>query len=96
MTPEGKILAYAKRQARLLGMIPLRFSARRGVEVGWPDLIVLAQNGRTLFLEVKADGGKPSGIQEARLKQLHHYGHRARVAVGKDGVDAALLEFCDA
>lgn len=66
MTPESKVLAYAKKQARLLGMLPLRFSARSGVESGWPDLIILKRAyafgapGTVLFLEVKADGKTPS------------------------------------
>jgi hypothetical protein len=99
MTPEAKVLAYAKRKARLMGMVPLRLSMQRGVEVGWPDLIVLKSNvpygtpGSVLFMEVKAEGGKPSEIQQARLQQLRSLGFEPIVAAGRAEVDAALVKF---
>lgn len=77
MTPEGKVLAAAKRTAHALGCQWLRLSFLPGVAVGWPDLMVLLPGGRVLFMECKAPLGKTTPMQDHRLKVLRELGFEA-------------------
>jgi len=54
-----------QRQAMLQGM---------GVHAGWPDLVVLAE-GRVVFLEVKASGGRLTPAQAAFGEAVTAQGH---------------------
>ena len=57
-----------------------------GAKAGIPDVLVLHQS--VLFcLELKADGGKPTPIQNETLEAMHAAGAVTGVAVG---LDAAL------
>ena len=50
--------------------------------VGVPDRIVLAPNGRVVFVELKADGGKLSRIQERQIERMRDHGAEVRVLRG--------------
>jgi Holliday junction resolvase len=52
---------------------------------GWPDL-QCHRDGYTLFIEVKADGKKPSALQGYRHKQLREKGFSVIVTSNKDFV----------
>ncbi len=58
---------------------------------GVPDRIVLAPNGRILFLELKAPRKKATDMQEYRLKQLQDRGFDAvctdNFALAKELID---------
>lgn len=46
-----------------------------GVEAGTPDLLVLLDGGRTVWVELKAPGKKPTALQagwHARARKLGH------------------------
>lgn len=45
---------------------------------GIPDLVCL-KDGRTVFIEVKSEKGKPSELQKFRIKQLKELGFEAIV-----------------
>ena len=44
---------------------------------GIPDLLCLKMNEKPLFIEVKSAKGKPSALQEFRIKELNNLGFDA-------------------
>ena len=46
---------------------------------GFPDVMAF-RNGKTIFVEVKAEGKKPSELQKYRIKQLTDAGFSAFVS----------------
>ena len=58
-----------------MGGVPLRLCFARGVAAGWPDLLAILPNGRSIFLELKAPGKKASELQAYRAKVLRDLGH---------------------
>lgn len=63
-----------------------------GVHRGFADLIVLSQ-GRVLFLEVKAPGGRASTDQQMFCAAVEAQGHGYRVVRSSDDALAALQEY---
>ncbi len=57
---------------------------------GMPDRLVILPNGKYVWVELKAEGGRVSKIQAFRHERLRALGCDVRVVVGKRGV----LEFC--
>jgi VRR-NUC domain len=56
-----------------------------GVSPGFPDMMILLKNGRTMFIELKRLGAPGARTnQEAWLAQLAAAGHITRVAHGAD------------
>lgn len=53
---------------------------------GIPDIMAI-KNGNVVFLEVKAEGGKPSELQLFRIEQLKKFGIFARVVYGVEDID---------
>jgi hypothetical protein len=79
---EGKRSAVAGRMLRAEGMI-----------AGAPDLLLLADNGRTGWLEVKAANGRLSDAQRAFHALLTRKGHRVAVVRSVDDAEAALRDW---
>lgn len=52
---------------------------------GWPDLMAL-KNGRTVFVEVKQQGKKPTDLQTYRIDQLNKQGFTAIVATSVNDI----------
>lgn len=46
---------------------------------GIPDLIAIPKNADVLFIEVKAESGKLSALQEFRIEELKNHGLKAEV-----------------
>lgn len=90
---EANILAYAKRRARALGFRPLRMTLRQGVEVGWPDLMILGPRRWVLFMETKAPGKPAAPIQLHRRDEIEALGHLWCKPDTRAAVDAALAHF---
>lgn len=60
---------------------------------GFPDLVgVIPPSGRAIYIEVKAPGGKPTGLQVRMLDALRSKG---AVAFWADSVESALQQFSD-
>lgn len=72
-----------KQQAISVGM---------GVHRGFADLLVLSQ-GRILFLEVKAPGGRASIDQQMFCAAVESQGHGYRIVRSVEDALAALCEF---
>ena len=59
---------------------------------GMPDRLVLLENGRVLWVELKTDGGRLSAVQKYRHAHLVSQGHNVIVIWNKDQVDALVKE----
>jgi Holliday junction resolvase len=53
---------------------------------GIPDIMAI-KRGNVVFLEVKAEGGKLSELQEFRIEQLKSVGVFAKVVYGLEDID---------
>ena len=56
---------------------------------GVPDRIVMGR-GKTIFVELKTDVGRPSPIQKVQIKMLQDLGQDVRVLYGSKGVEEFL------
>src|ERR1700761_2998510 len=90
MTPEGKVLAAAKRTAHALGCQWLRLSFLPGVAVGGPALMVLLPRGPVLFMECKAPRKTTTPMQDHRLKVLRELGFQTCVVDSADAASRAI------
>ena len=61
---------------------------------GMPDLLIM-NNGRVLFLELKAPGKKPTAQQESTLHLLRLHGAMAQWASNLDECIALIEYVCD-
>lgn len=61
-----------------------------GAQAGFPDLIVIAPGGKTLFLEVKTKSGKLSEAQKDFANDLQMMGHNYAVVRSIEDARAAF------
>lgn len=59
-----------------------------GVLPGIPDLCILTEGGKTLFIELKSAKGRVSAAQKMRHAELRALGHRVEIC--RSVVDVAL------
>ena len=85
---EKAIEAYLVRKVKDLGGVCLKYS-NPGV-VGYPDRVVLLQDGFTVWVELKSKGKQPNKVQQLRIDQLRQMGHNVAVVDSKDQVDTLL------
>lgn len=60
---------------------------------GIPDLMAL-KNGRTVFIECKQPGKKPTDLQQYRIEKLHKAGFPAFVAASVNDVSNFFAVMC--
>lgn len=60
---------------------------------GVPDRIVLLPGNRTVFVELKAPGRKPTPLQRAQAAKIETTGHTVLVIDSKDGVDQFIQDY---
>lgn len=53
----------------------IRMSMMQGVASGWPDYLVVLPGGRSLWIEFKRPGAKPTKLQAHRMALLAALGH---------------------
>lgn len=68
-----------------------RTDKRTTTKIGEPDF-AMYEDGRVLFVEFKALGGKLRPEQIKRKKQLEDAGCKVVIAVGEQGLEVAILE----
>lgn len=95
LVTEATILAHAKKVSKSLGLRFIRLSLRQGVEVGWPDVLILGPNRGAMFMETKRPKGELRPIQRERAKTICSYGHAYCAPDTKDAVDKALIGFAE-
>ena len=66
-----------------------------GVKAGVPDLFYPVPLGgyHGLFIEMKANKGRPSAVQKRWLKVLNDLGYKAVVCVGWEEARDVLIEY---
>ena len=57
----------------------IRMTMMQGASAGWPDYLFILPNGRSLWIEFKAPGKKPTKLQKHRMAILAAQGHRCAV-----------------
>jgi len=78
---DRKAAAIAMRNAKLDGMLP-----------GWPDIEVLTDS-RTLFFEVKREGGRLTDTQRKLHEEIRALGYSVAVVRSIEDVREALAEW---
>jgi len=57
---------------------------KEGVLAGVPDLVILLDSGKVLFVEMKRIGGRLSDNQKSTIKKMESLNHQVIVAFGAD------------
>jgi len=78
---DRKAAAIAMRNAKLDGMLP-----------GWPDIEVLT-DARTLFFEIKREGGRLTDTQRKLHEEIRALGYSVAVVRSIEDVREALAEW---
>lgn len=68
---------------------------RQGVRAGVPDLCLPVARGgyHGLFIELKAEGGRPSAAQKEWLGRLRVQGYKAEICVGWTAAAAVICDY---
>lgn len=85
---ENKIEAYLRQKVKDLGGIAYKFESPGNS--GVPDRLVLLPGGRTVFVELKAPGKKPTKLQLMQHKRIQGLDHKVHVLDSKESVDEWL------
>lgn len=85
---EKALERYLSDRAKELGGLALKFAS--ATQTGWPDRVVLLPEGRSLWVEVKSRGKRPTVLQRLRLQWLRRHGHTAYVCDSRAAIEAAL------
>lgn len=86
---ESAVEARLVRRVRIAGGEAFKMAP---TVAGLPDRLVVLPGGRVHFVEVKADGGRLSRIQEVRIAELRSLGAEVHVVTGTAGVDDYLAQ----
>lgn len=92
MTPEGKVKARVK---KVLAEVGAYYAMPMGTGMGSsgvPDFLV-CKGGLFYGIECKANGNKPTALQEANLKRIREAGGIALV-IDETNVDNLKQEMC--
>lgn len=82
---EQDIEIYLRNQIKAIGGRAYKFVSPGNA--GVPDRLVLLPGGRTVFVELKAPGRKPTSLQEVQHKRIRALGHSVFVIDSKQKVD---------
>ncbi len=68
----------------------IRHVFRPGAVAGWPDFVYLLPGGKSLWIEYKAPGKKPTPTQQHKINVLKKLGHDVIVCDDPDEAVKAL------
>ena len=85
---ERDIIRRVVSRAKTRGIQPIRMAMMGGVSAGWPDYLFIGTRGRSVWVEFKAPGKKPTPLQQHRIDDLRRRGQVVFVA---DSVDAGIV-----
>lgn len=87
---ERNIEAYLRDRIKAAGGIAWKWVSPGNN--GVPDRIVTMPGGRTVYVELKAPGKKPTKLQHYQQDRLRALGHDVRVIDSREGVDELIRE----
>lgn len=87
---ESKIEQWLVREVRRRGGLCYKFVSPGNA--GVPDRIVICPDGRLYFVELKAERGILSGLQQRQIDRLRSRQQEVRVLVGLEQVKAFVDE----
>ena len=85
---EKAIERYLVDEVKKLGGVCLKYSNQN--MAGYPDRVALLPGGRTIWIELKSKGKKPTKLQTIRIDQLASLGHQVFVADSKERINEIL------
>lgn len=85
---EKEIEAYLAKRVKELGGRSYKWVSPGNV--GVPDRILVMPGGKTIFVELKQPGKKPTAVQRVVMKQLQDLGATVHWTDSKEGVDEIL------
>ena len=85
---EKELEAYLIKRVKALGGRSYKWVSPGNV--GVPDRIIVLPKGRTIFVELKQPGKKPTAVQRVVMKQLQDLGAAVHWTDSKEGVDEIL------
>ena len=88
---ESELEARFVRGVKALGGVAYKFASPGNV--GVPDRLVVLPGGIVAFVELKAEGGRLSPIQDRQISRLRELGADVTVVRGAEGV-VRYLECC--
>ncbi len=74
---EKRLEAKLVKEVKRLGGHALKFHS--SAETGFPDRLIILKKGKTLWVELKSTGRKPTKLQNFRIKALKELGHTVEV-----------------
>lgn len=90
---EKAIEKYLVGKVGAIGGICLKYS--NPCMAGYPDRLVCLPHGRTVWVELKSRGRKPTRIQSIRHRELEGIGHEVHVIDCKERVDELIRTWED-
>ena len=85
---EKAIEKYLVESVRGIGGICLQYSNAN--RVGYPDRVVCLRGGKTVWVELKSRGKKPTRMQALRQGELASLGHEVHTIDNKQGIDELI------
>lgn len=85
---ERDLERYFTAACKKRGLMTLKLNVR--FSRGWPDRVVILQNERVLWVELKRPGGKTSALQDLVHTELRKRKHQVHVIDSKEGIDYVL------
>lgn len=85
---EKAIEKYLVEAVKSIGGICLKYSNAN--MVGYPDRVVCLHGGKTVWVELKSRGKKPTKIQTIRQSELVSLGHEVHTIDSKQKVDELI------
>jgi len=85
---ERDLERYFTKQCKALKLMTLKLNVR--YNRGWPDRVVIFNDGTVIWVELKRPGGKLSALQSKVILELRECKQEVYVIDSKKGIDDVL------